>query len=78
MWQLFCCRSFRGCSPLRRGAGTAVSCWGQGVRVSSGDLKVRKQLEAPTEPGGEKSPLAGLRDGSPHLVKGETPCPSMD
>ena len=54
-----------------------MACWGQGVRVFSGDLKVRKQLEAPTEPGGEKSPLAGLRDGSPHLVKGETPCPSM-
>ena len=38
----------RAASPLCRGAGAAAYCWGQGVRVASGDL-CSKAAKAPTE-----------------------------
>ena len=42
----------RAASPLCRGAGAAAHCWGQGVRVASGDL-CGKAAKVPTEAGAE-------------------------
>ena len=56
------------------GAGAAAHCWGQGVRVASGDL-CSKAAKAPTEAEAETKAHWQVKGGSHYRVKGEAPCP---
>lgn len=56
------------------GTGVAAHCWGQGVRVASGDL-CGKAAKAPTEATAETKAHWRVEGSQPHRVKGETPCP---
>ena len=62
------------------GTGVAAHCWGQGVRVASGDL-CGKAAKAPTDAERRPKPIGGLRAASPigsrvkRLAQGELmPC----
>src|SRR5699024_8710788 len=64
----------RAAGPLWLGAGAAAHCWGQGVRVASGDL-CSKAAKAPTEAEAETKAHWQVKGGSHYRVKGEAPCP---
>ena len=54
------------------GTGVAAHCWGQGVRVASGDL-CGKAAKAPTEAGAETNAHWQVKGGSHYRVKDEVP-----
>ena len=61
-------------APTEAERRPAAHCWGQGVRVASGDL-CGKAAKAPTEAGAETNAHWQVKGGSHYRVKGETPCP---
>ena len=62
----------RAAGPLWLGAGAAAHCWGQGVRVASGDL-CSKAAKAPTEAEAETKAHWQVKGGSHYRVKDEVP-----
>ena len=70
----FAGQEYRGMQSLCAGYRGAAPCWGQGVRVASGDL-CGKAAKAPTEAGAETNAHWRVEGSQPHRVKGETPCP---
>ena len=54
------------------GTGVAAHCWGQGVRVASGDL-CSKAAKAPTEAEAETKAHWQVKGGSHYRVKDEVP-----
>ena len=64
--------STEGGKPFVLGTGVAAHCWGQGVRVASGDL-CSKAAKAPTEAEAETKAHWQVKGGSHYRVKDEVP-----